>query len=128
MAGLATTLEACARELSGRRLKASAEAARAASGELCDRQVERAWAAAGRAVHDLSLGSIIAPTEAEACLLDAVFDPLAPPWLIVDGLIALIVEQVAVDAHPDQVRVIDESLDGLRGVVACLRRQLWGGA
>ena len=53
-------------------------------------------------------------------LLDAAADPLGPPWQIVDGLIALIVEQLAPDAQASQVVAVDRSLDGLRQLVGRL--------
>jgi hypothetical protein len=121
LAGVANTLDACAGELARRRASWAG-----AAGATGGPEPARAWASAARAVHDLSLGSD-ALTEAEANLLDALFDPLAPAWLIVDGLIALIVDSVPIDAEPVAVLAIDHSLSGLRSLVSCLRRQLPAG-
>jgi hypothetical protein len=87
----------------------------ACSGELARTScaVSRVWAAAASSLK----------TEA----LCAAFDPLAPPWLIVDELIALIVDQAPIDAEADEVVAIDRSLSGLRSLVDCLRRQLPAG-
>jgi hypothetical protein len=120
LAGLANIVEASAGELDRRRSSW-------APGETIGPEAGGAWGSAARALHDLSLHSVIGLTEAEADLLDAVFEPLAPAWLIVEGLIALIVDQVAIDAQPDQVVAIDHSLSGLRSLVSCLRRQLPAG-
>jgi hypothetical protein len=78
------------------------------------------WTAAARALEEGSSRPGPDSTEAEMLLLDAAADPLGPPWLIVDGLIALIVEQLAPDAQASQVVAVDRSLDGLRQLVGRL--------
>jgi hypothetical protein len=80
------------------------------------------WALAQRALLDLARHSGGADSEAELLLVDAAADPLAPPWLIVDGVIALIVEQLAIDTPPPVVVEVDRSLAGLRRLGAVLRQ------
>ena len=77
---------------------------------------------AARALSERFSRSGSAPTEAEGLLLDAAEDPLSPSFSIIDGLIALIVEQVATDARPELVMAIDRSLDGLRCLAGRLRQ------
>jgi hypothetical protein len=84
-------------------------------------EVSRVWAAAGLKLLERTHEPEMADSEAEVLLLDAATDPLAPPWLLVDGLIALIAEQLAIDAPPPSVVEVDRSLGGLRGLGALLR-------
>jgi hypothetical protein len=97
MPRLATVLRRCGHELT-----ATAPAAAAV------------WRGAARALEEGSDRPAPESTEARMLLLDAAADPLTPPWQIVDGLIAVIVEQLAPDAPASEVVAVDRSLDGLR--------------
>ena len=63
-------------------------------------------------------------------LLDAADDPISPPWLVVDGLIALILEQVTVDGLPHVLVEVDPryfrptEVDHLLGDPSKARRRL----
>lgn len=81
-----------------------------------------AWAAAGQALGDAFRGPPSDRSDAVSLLLDTAADQLTPPCLIVDGLIALIAEQVAADARPEHVIALDRSLDGLRLLSGLLGR------
>jgi hypothetical protein len=107
-------------------LEAMAGALGACADALSERcpEAATAWAAAALAMGHRSPSSASDPVEAALVLVDAAFDPLAPPWFLVDGLIALIVEHVAIDAPSDQVVAVDRSLDGLRQLGRVLRRRL----
>jgi hypothetical protein len=82
-------------------------------------EVSRVWAAAAR-----TLGCYPPCGEASELLWEATADPLAPAWVVLDGLIALIVEHLAIDAPPSSVIAVDRSLGGLRRLSHALRS--WG--
>jgi hypothetical protein len=105
LGALAATLAACGRRLADRSPMAA-----------------RFWAAAADALAATMGGRASTLSEGEALLADAAIDPLAPPWLVVEGLIALISDQVPEDAHPDEVVALDRSLGGLIALAARLQR------
>src|SRR5579859_6240388 len=82
------------------------------------------WAAAGRTLLERAGKPAGAASEAEVLLLDAADDPISPPWLVVDGLIALILEQVTVDGLPHVLVEVDRSLAGLRRLSSLLRHPI----
>jgi hypothetical protein len=107
LGALGAALGACAGALEARALDVSA-----------------VWAAAGRTLLELVEGGgqpMGADAEAELLLLDAAAEPLVPPWLIVDALIALVVDHLAIDSPPHLVVEVDGSLAGLRRLGALLR-------
>jgi hypothetical protein len=81
-----------------------------------------AWAAAGQALGEAFSCPPSDRSAAVVLLLDTADDRLTPPFLIVDGLIALIAEQVAAGEGPEHVIAVDRSLDGLRRLSGLLRR------
>jgi hypothetical protein len=87
-------------------------------------EVSRVWAAAGRTLGRYPTFAEADASEASVWLWEADTDPLAPPWLVLDGLIALIVEHLAIDAPPSSVVALERSLEGLRRLSNALRP--WG--
>ena len=120
---MSATEESTDRRVVGTLFEALGDALAACAAVLVARSPEasRVWAAAARTLLDRSRHRAWADSEAEVLLLEAATDPLAPPWLVVDGLIALIVEHLGIDDPPDGVVEVDRSLAGLRRLSGLLR-------
>jgi hypothetical protein len=113
---MAATEEFADRRAAPLSMLAGALDAGAAAFEASAPDVTPAWAAAGR-----TLGRYPPCGAASELLWEATTDPLAPAWLVIDGLIALIVEHLAIDAPPSSVVALDRSLEGLRRLSDALR-------
>jgi hypothetical protein len=79
------------------------------------------WAAAARTLDEMSRDPGFGERDRDALLHDAALEPMAPAWLLVEGLIALVVDHLAAGADASAVAATNRSLDGLRSLGDAIR-------